>query len=136
MDHIDTKVYVIPHQGTSFSRGDNPDTIIDMTAQDSSKPRVVHVSVVKHSGLRSPFTIANPERQKDYQINVKLDTTPPLNLERNTPSWIVCVPYNEVDTLIYGLGGQLHWDEEEQQFWSDSEVEPQKMSTADASNWG
>lgn len=136
LSNENTTVYIIPHQGTSFTRIDGAYSIQDMSGQDGSKPQAVSVSLVQHSGINSTYVTVNPEGRKDYQTDIKLDGADLTSLDDVlSEKCIVCVPYNDVETIVYGLGGELSWDSDEQKFWSDSEVEPIKMRTEHARNW-
>ncbi len=130
-------VYIIPYRNTSFVRVDGPNSIQDMTGQDGSKPRKIPVASVEHPGIHNvPHVTMNPSGRKDYQIYVKLTEPDLTGLDDIlSQACIVCVRYNDVNAVVYGLGHGLNWDPDEQRFWSDTEVEPSTMSTENTRKW-
>jgi len=132
-----TTVYIIPHRNTSFVRVDEPYAIQDMTRQDGSKPRAVAVTRVEHSGIHNvTYVTVGPAGRKDYRIDIKLAGADLTGLDDVlSQACIVCVRYNDVDSIVYGLGNGLHWESDEQRFWSDTEVEPSKMRTEHTRKW-
>jgi|688.fasta_scaffold36739_4 hypothetical protein len=133
-----TTVHIIPHGTTSFIRIDDPVySIQDMTDRDGSKPRLVRVARVDHPGIHDvPYVTMNPIGRKDYQIDVKLEGAVLSELDSVlAQACIVCVRYDDTDTIVYGLRSGLNWDPDTHSFFSDREDEPRRMRTEQTLGW-
>jgi len=136
LSNKNTTIYIIPHEGTSRVRVDGDYPIQDLIGWDKSKPRAVNVSLVEHSGIHSKDVVVGPDGRKGYLIKIKLHGHDLTGLDDMlSKKCIVCVPYNNVDTIVYGLDQGLSWEEDKQKFWSDNEEKPIKMKTEDARKW-
>jgi hypothetical protein len=98
---------------------------------------LVRVARVDHPGIHDvPYVTMNPIGRKDYQIDVKLEGAVLSELDSVlAQACIVCVRYDDTDTIVYGLRSGLNWDPDTHSFFSDREDEPRRMRTEQTLGW-